>query len=594
MLDRKIEDKVKEWLTDNYIKEIRDEVSKLLVKNNVKELTDRFYKDLDFGTGGLRGIIGAGTNRINIYTVGKAAQGLANYLNKNEPGAKERGVVIAYDSRNMSDVFALRSALIFAANGITSYLFQSLRPVPVLSFSIRHLKAITGIVVTASHNPPEYNGYKVSWADGAQVLAPHDKGIIEEARNIKSVKEIKLISEEEALDKGLLKYIGDEIDEVYYKKVLNLALNKDIVSNMSTQPKIIYSPLHGAGNIPVRECLKRWGFQHVEVVKEQELPDGNFPTVKYPNPEESDALAMAINQGKAANADLVLATDPDADRVGIAVNNGGNDFVLLNGNQVGVILSYYLLSEYSKKKKLPKKPLLIKTIVSTDLINPICEDFQIDLEETLTGFKYIAQRIYHYHENNNRSKEFIFGFEESYGYLAGDFVRDKDAVSACCLIAEVAAVCKKESKTLLDYLDEIYQKYGYYLESLKSLTLKGLEGVQQIQDLMDFFRHNPLRTIADNAVIKIRDIEQGTILDLVKNTKEKIELPKSNVITYYLDNGGKITMRPSGTEPKIKFYFSVSQKNGRELSSIKTNVQNQLEQLENNFMNIVSQLLLPN
>ncbi|MDH4129859.1 MAG: phospho-sugar mutase [Spirochaetota bacterium] len=590
MLEKNIEIKINEWLSDSYDQSTRAEIKKLVDDNNEKELVDRFYTDLEFGTGGIRGIIGAGTNRMNIYTVGKAAQGIANYVLKSDTSSRSKGIVIAYDSRNMSDVFSLRSALIFAANGIKSYVFKRLQATPLLSFAIRHLNTIAGVVVTASHNPPEYNGYKVYYSDGAQVLPPHDKGIIDEVRNIVSIKEIKEISEKEALDRGLLKYLDNEVNEAYYEKALSLRINTNILDEMKDELKIVYTPLHGTGNIPVRECLKRWGFNKVFVVKKQELPDANFSTVKYPNPEESEALSLAIKDAKENSCDLVLATDPDCDRVGIAVNNGKNEFILLNGNQVGVFLSHYIFKHYHKLNLLNKKSLVIKTIVSTDLIDPISKEFDVQVEEVLTGFKYIAERIHQYHDLENHSKEFLLGFEESYGYLVGDFVRDKDAVIASCFIAEIAAECKKKGKTILDYLDEIYERYGYYIEGLESLTLKGLEGIEKINGIMNAFRSNPPGDINSVKVVKIRDVKESKTIDLVSKKEEKLDFPKSNVLTYYLANGGKVTLRPSGTEPKIKFYFGFSIKdNKKNLQDVKMIGKQELDKLKESFMKLVKE-----
>ncbi len=588
MLDKLIQDRIKEWLGDDYDKDTQLEINKLVQQNNEAELTDRFYKELDFGTGGLRGVIGAGTNRMNIYTVGKSAQGIANYITKNEKDYS-KGIVIAYDSRNFSDIFALRSGLIFAANGIKAYIFSSLRPTPILSFAIRRLNAIAGIVVTASHNPPEYNGYKVYYKDGGQVLPPHDVGIIDEVRAIKSMSEVKSISEKEAINKSLLSYIDKEVDEAYYKRALSLSINRDTVKQMSDKLKIVFTPLHGASNIAVRELLKRWGFNNVYVVKEQEEPDGNFPTVSYPNPEESKALELAIKLAKTNDSDIVLATDPDGDRVGTAIKHK-NDFILLNGNQVGVIITYYLLSQYKAHGRLPKDSFVVKTIVSTDLTSAICDDFNVHQFEVLTGFKYIAEKIYQYHDLENKSKEYIFGFEESYGYLLGDFVRDKDAVSTCAIIAEVAALCKNKGITLIDYLDEIYKKYGFYLEGLRSLTLKGKEGVEQIQKIITHFRDSPPDRINNSKVIRIRDVYLGKTTDLTNGKEEPLDLPKSNVLTFYLEDNSKVTIRPSGTEPKIKFYFSIIKSNVDNLDNAKLSAKKDLDSFANNFVDSINAL----
>ncbi|GMT49461.1 MAG: phosphoglucomutase [bacterium] len=588
MIDKNIQLKAQEWLSQSYDQKTRNEIKSLMDSNNKKELTDRFYKELDFGTGGLRGVLGAGTNRMNIYTVGKMAQGLANYLLKTDPGSKDKGLVIAYDSRNMSTDFSLRSALIFGANGIRCYLFKSLRSTPMLSFAIRHLKAISGLVITASHNPREYNGIKVYYEDGAQVLPPHDQGIIDEVRAIRSVDEIKLITENQAIKAGLLTYLDDDVDEAYYQKVLGLSIHPEIIKEVQDRVKIVFTPLHGTGNIPVREVLERAGFNHVAVVPEQEKPDGNFPTVDYPNPEESAALKLAIDLAKSTSSQLVLASDPDADRVGIAVNNGRNEFVLFNGNQVGVILTYYILSQYKALNRLPKNGLIVKTIVTTDLSNTMCRDFGVEMEEVLTGFKYIAGKVHQYHDIDGKSKEYLFGFEESYGYNMGDFVRDKDAVSSCLLIAELTAWCTKHNMTLLDYLDQIYEQYGYYLESLDSIRLKGKEGLEKIQGILKDFRNHPPQDIGGSQVVRIRDVLTGQMIDLSSHRESKINLPRSNVITYYLANGGKVTLRPSGTEPKIKFYFSYFHRDEtKALEEVKVSVKNDLDHLQKSFMAMV-------
>ncbi len=590
-MDKLIETRVQEWMGDKYDEMTRMELQLLIDNKDEKELVDRFYKELDFGTGGMRGVIGAGTNRMNIYTVGKSAQGIANYLLQGGRNKKDLSVVISYDSRHFSDVFSLRSALIFAGNGIKSYLFSHLQTTPLLSFAIRYLKAKAGVMVTASHNPPEYNGYKVYYEDGAQVLPPHDKGIISEVRAIQSVDEIKIMDKQEALDKGLLQYIGNEINESYFDtlfKSIDFLVNK---SDHEKLIKIVYTPLHGTGNIPVREALKRMGYS-VAVVPQEEMPNGDFPTVKYPNPEEADALKLAIQQAKDTKSDLVLATDPDCDRVGIAVKDHRGEFILFNGNQVGVILSHFLFSKLKEKNLMPANPLLVKTIVSTDMTDGICQDFGVEFEEVLTGFKYIAEKVKKYHELEEGSKKFLFGFEESYGYTFGDYVRDKDAVSSCLLISILADECKKMNITLIEYLNNLYRKYGYYLETLKSLTLKGKEGVEAIQTIMEYFREHPLKEIHRSRVVKIRDVERRKIYDIVQNRELDLDLPVSNVLTYYMENGSKVTLRPSGTEPKIKFYFSFHQKNnGTPLEDIKSSTEQLLENIANDFVKQVNQII---
>lgn len=587
-----IKEKVKSWLNEDYDQDTRNEILTLIKNKNENELIDRFFQDLEFGTGGLRGIMGVGSNRMNKYVIWKATQGLANYCLETIKG--EIKAVIAYDSRNNSKEFALQTTLVFAGNNIKTYLFESLRPTPMLSFAVRYLKTNTGVVITASHNPPEYNGYKVYWGDGGQIVSPQDINIIKHVQLISRISSIKMLTEKQALEKKLLIYIGEEVDKVYYEKVQSLCPNCDIVKKMANNFKIVYTPIHGSGNIPVRTSLKNIGFTDVNIVKEQELPDGNFPTVKSPNPEEPATMALGIKLAKKLNADILLATDPDSDRVGTAVKDKNNEFQLLNGNQLASILTYYLLSELKSNDKLPKNGFIIKTIVTTDLMKKIADDFNIELVEVLTGFKYIGEQL-KIQENlknaNKPYKEYIFGGEESYGLLGGTFVRDKDAVIASTLFAEMAAVLKYKNKTVLDYLDEIYIKYGYFKETLKSLTLKGIDGIEKIKKIMETFRNNPPIEIANLKLLKIGDIKKETLLNLQTNQVElKYHLPVSDVLILFLEDNIKITMRPSGTEPKIKFYFGVHQENITNLSQTKQEIDEKILKVMDKFLQLVNEI----
>ena len=494
-------DEYKKWCNDSiFDEETKKELKE--IENNEKEIEDRFYKELEFGTAGLRGIIGAGTNRMNIYTVGKATQGLANFIKKER--GENKGVAISFDSRNMSPEFSEEAALILNSNGIKTYIFDSLRPVPELSFAVRGLGCIAGIMITASHNPPKYNGYKVYWEDGAQIVAPKDKQIIEEVNNIKDYAEIKKISKEEAIEKGLYNVIGKELDDKYMKVLEDLVLNKDVITKMQKDLKIVYTPLHGTGNIPVREILKRLGFENIYVVKQQELPDGNFPTVSYPNPEDKKAFELALKLAEEVDADVVLATDPDADRLGVyAKDSKTGEYKSFTGNMSGLLIAEYELSQKKEKGLLPKNGALIKTIVSSNLADAIAKEYNIKLIEVLTGFKYIGEQIKIFEET--KEYEYLFGFEESYGCLIGTHARDKDAIAAVMALCEAAAYYKQFNLSLWDQMINIYNKYGFYKEGLLSITMEGVDGADKIKAIMEKLRQNPLQKLGKYKVLKFKD-----------------------------------------------------------------------------------------
>lgn len=540
-------EKVDQWLNGNYDDNTKAQIQKLIDDKNDNELTDSFYKDLEFGTGGLRGVMGVGSNRMNKYTVAAATQGLANYLHKQYPDLEIR-VAIAHDNRNHSDFFAGVTADIFTANGIKVYFFESLRPTPELSFAIRYFNCQSGIVITASHNPKEYNGYKAYWEDGAQIIAPHDENIIDEVNKIKSLDDIHFNANDE-----LLEVVGDEVDEHYLCQLESLSINPEMIKRQS-ELKIVFSPIHGTGYKLIPEALHRFGFNEVHTVDEQMITDGNFPTVVYTNPEEAEAMNMALKKAEEIDAELVMATDPDADRVGIAVKNDKGEFQLLNGNQTGSLLIYYMLEAWKKADKLHDREFICKTIVTTELIDAIAKDYGVDCYNVLTGFKFIAGKI----RELEGEKTFIAGGEESYGYLIGDIVRDKDAVAACAFIAEMAAFAKDQGKTLYSLLLDLYVKYGCYQERLISVTKKGKSGAEEIQQMMTTFRETPPKTINGSKVITMIDYKSSESIDLVSGEKSQVDLPSSNVLQYYLEDGTKISARPSGTEPKIKFYFSVN------------------------------------
>lgn len=524
------------------------------IKGDKKEIKERFYKDLEFGTGGLRGIIGAGTNRMNKYTVGKATQGLASYILKNNPEGAKMGVAIAYDSRNMSPEFAERAALVLNANGIKSYIFDELRPTPELSYAVRSLGCTAGIVVTASHNPPEYNGYKVYWADGAQVVAPKDRGIIEEVNAVADFADIKTIDKEEAVKAGLFNVIGSDIDDGFVNAVLEQAVRPEEVKKAEDMV-IVYTPLHGTGNKPVRRVLKEAGFKNVFVVPQQELPDKNFSTVGYPNPEDPKAFTLAIELAKEKNADIVVGTDPDADRIGVVIKDKDGGYSVMTGNMTGALLTEYVLGGRKEKGRLPKNAAVIKTIVTTEMVRAIAENYDAQLIEVLTGFKYIGEKIKQFEEDNSRT--FVFGFEESYGCLSGTYARDKDAVGAAMLVCEMAAYYKNRGMTLYDALNELYEKYGVYREGVKSVTLKGIDGAEQIQKIMAYLRANTPIEFAGHRTIWKKDYKTKEFVNIATGETEESTLPVSDVLYYNLEDGAWLCVRPSGTEPKIKFYMGV-------------------------------------
>jgi phosphoglucomutase len=545
-IEKLVEERAKQWLTGSFDSETKAAVQAMMDTNPV-ELTDSFYRDLEFGTGGLRGIMGVGTNRMNKYTVGMATQGLANYLKLMFPALKPIKMAISHDSRNNSKYFARIVAEVLSANGFTVYLFDDLRPTPELSFAIRHLGCQSGVMVTASHNPKEYNGYKAYWDDGAQMIAPHDENVIREVQKITSINDVKWSGFNENIVS-----IGSEIDKAYLNLVQALTLSPDSVKRHKDL-KIVYTPLHGCGRELVPEILKRFGFENIHMVKEQAVPDGNFPTVHSPNPEEHNALDMAIKLAEELQADLVMATDPDADRVGIAVRNHKNEMILLNGNQTAALLFYYILTRWKDNNLFKGNEFIVSTIVTTKLISAIAGSFQVEYFECLTGFKFIADVI----RQNEGRKKYIVGGEESYGYLIGDFVRDKDAVSACALIAEAAAWMADSGKSLFDLLLQIYQKYGFYKEGLISVTRKGKSGAEEIQQIMVGYRNTPPVEVNGSRVVKIMDYLLLKEKVVASGIEKPINLPKSNVLQFLLEDGSIISVRPSGTEPKIKFYFGV-------------------------------------
>ena len=544
-----VTEKAKKWLSPDYDEATRKEVQRMLDNDDKSELIEAFYKDLEFGTGGLRGIMGVGSNRMNIYTVGAATQGLSNYLLKNFKDMKQISVVIGHDCRNNSRLFAEISANIFSANGIKVYLFDDMRPTPEMSFAIRHLHCQSGIILTASHNPKEYNGYKAYWDDGAQVLAPHDKGIIDEVNKVTSAADIKFQG-----NKELIEIIGENVDAAYLDQVKTVSIDPEVI-NRHKDLKIVYTPIHGTGMMLIPRALKQWGFDNVNTVPEQMVKDGNFPTVVSPNPENAEALSMAVNLAKHLDADLVMASDPDADRVGIACKDDKGEWVLMNGNQTCLMFLYYIITQYTKLGKMTGNEFVVKTIVTTELIKNIAERNDIEMFDCYTGFKWIAREI----RLNEGKKKYIGGGEESYGFLAEDFVRDKDAVSACCLIAEVAAWAADNGKTLYQLLQDIYLEYGFSKECAINIVKPGKSGAEEIKAMMENFRNNPLKELAGSPVVLFKDYKSLKQTDASGNVSDIVMPDTSNVLQFFSADGTKVSIRPSGTEPKIKFYVEVKE-----------------------------------
>ncbi|MEH2950749.1 phospho-sugar mutase [Sporofaciens sp. JLR.KK001] len=546
-------EKYEEWLNDPYFDEAAKEELRSIAEDG-NEIKERFYKDLEFGTAGLRGIIGAGTNRMNIYTVRKATQGLANYIISKD--GQKKGVAIAYDSRRMSPEFADEAALCLAANRIKAYVFESLRPTPELSYAVRSLGCIAGINITASHNPPEYNGYKVYWEDGAQITPPHDKGIMDEVKAVTEYNTVKTMGLEEAKAAGMYEVIGAAVDDGYIAELKKQVIHQDSIDAVGKDLKIVYSPLHGTGNIPARRILKELGFENVYVVKEQELPDGEFPTVSYPNPEAKEAFELGLKLAKEVDADLVLATDPDADRLGVYVKDAkSGEYKVLTGNMSGCLLADYEIGQRKALYGLPDDGYLIKTIVTSNLADAIAKGYGIGLIEVLTGFKFIGQQILGFETTGKGS--YLFGFEESYGCLIGTHARDKDAIVATMALCEAAAYYKTQGKTLWDAMVDMYDKYGYYKDDIQSITLKGIEGLQKIQEILETLRKNPPAEVGGYQVVKARDYQAETIKDIATGEVTGTGLPKSNVLYYDLTDDAWLCVRPSGTEPKVKFYYGI-------------------------------------
>ena len=546
--------KYQEWITNDYFDDKTQSELKAL-EGNEKEIEDRFYKDLEFGTGGLRGVLGAGSNRMNIYTVRRATQGLANYIIAQK--GQSKGVAIAYDCRNMSTEFATTAACCLAANGIKAYVFDSLRPTPELSFALRHFGCIAGIVITASHNPSEYNGYKVYWEDGAQVTSPKDVDIIAEVNGIANYADCKTMDEVEAKKAGLFQVIGKDVDDLYMEELKKLVINP--VGDLGKEFKIVYTPLNGTGNLPVRRILKEIGFENVYVVKEQEMPDGNFTTVGYPNPEDPKVFTLAKKLADEVNADIILATDPDADRLGVVVRDDNGEWVLLNGNMSGCLIAEYVFSQKAEKGILPSNAALVKTIVSGNMSDQIAKHYNATLYEVLTGFKFIGEKIKMFEETGVNS--YVFGYEESYGCLVGTHARDKDAINAVMTFCEAAAYYKSKGITLYQQLQNMFKQYGYYKEDLMSVTLKGIEGMSKIKEIMDAYRVNPPKAAGDYTVLKVRDYQEDTITDMTTGEVTPTGLPNSNVLYFDMNDDAWCAVRPSGTEPKIKFYFGVKGEN---------------------------------
>ena len=597
-MDERVKSLSQLWQGEEFDKETRSEIQALINNNDEHELTERFYKDLDFGTGGLRGIMGAGTNRMNVYTVRKATQGLAEYMIKTRgEEAKSKGAVVAYDARCNSSLFAKEVALTLAANGVKVYLFDRLCPTPELSFAVRHFKALAGVNITASHNPPQYNGYKAYWEDGAQMTPPHDKGVIAEVNKVPSFGDCKTMDYDKAVSSGMITLVGDDVDKVYFEKIEHLALSSDLVLKHNDDVRIVYTPLHGAGCFCVPEMLKRYGFKNVLVVPEQAEPDGNFPTIDAPNPEVEQSMAMAIALARKENANIVLGTDADSDRLGMGVPAGDGTYTLLTGNQIGVILIDYYLKKLSSQGNLPDNGVVIKTIVTTELQRKVAESYGVQCLDVLTGFKWIGRKMLEFEEEAARGgeeKTYLVGGEESYGFLAGDFVRDKDAVIAACLLSEAAVDCQARGITLLDRLDEIYKEQGVFVDRLENVFHEGKEGAEKIVRIMSELRNNSPESIGRFKVVQKWDVESGDMFDSAGNVSGSLDLPSSNVLVWFLDNGCKITARPSGTEPKIKFYFSIcANVSGNEdlsLDELKVKAESIAGEVIGGFMGIVSKI----
>ncbi len=566
------------WINSPAIDEATKEELRAITDD--KEIEDRFYKDLEFGTGGLRGVIGAGSNRLNIYTVGKATQGFANYLKKHAESPK---VAIAYDSRNMSTEFAEYAGRVLAGNGVKVYLYDKLTPTPMLSFAVRELGCDGGIVLTASHNPKEYNGYKVYGNDGCQVTDVAANEIIGYVNDVDPFNDVLVMDKGEALDKNLINYIGAEMYEAYIERVKDVTIREDLVKDHASDLKIIYTPIHGTGNIPVRMILDKLGYKQVEIVKEQELPDGNFPTAPYPNPEDSKVFKLALEMAKDFNPDIILGTDPDCDRIGAVVKDNNGEYKVLTGNQVGVLLTHYMVSSLKDMNKLTPAGTIIKTIVSTDMVKPICKDFGVNLEEVLTGFKYIGELIKNF-ESTPEQNKFLLGFEESYGYLAGDFVRDKDAVVAAMLICEMTLYYKTIGKTLYEGLIDLYNTYGYYKEKLISIELKGKDGQEKIGEIIEFFRAQDIKSFGEYKVAIKEDYKLSVKKNIETLEEEAIILPKSNVLKFICKNGCYFVVRPSGTEPKMKVYLGVT-------GDCEKSAENNLKYLEEKVLESINSLL---
>ena len=566
------------WMESPYVDEQTKEELRTIASDD-NEIKERFYKDLEFGTAGLRSTIAAGSNRMNIYTVRKATQGICEEIKKLGQDAMDAGVVIAYDCRHKSDIFAMESAKVIAANGIKAYVFDELRPTPELSFAVRHLKTTRGIVITASHNPKEYNGYKAYGDDGCQLPPESSDYVTAIIDKLDIFEDVKVMDEQAAKDAGLITIIGKEIDDAYLAKVYEQSINEDAIKSLGDDFSIIYSPFHGTGNKLVRRILNMIGAKNVRIVKEQELPDPDFSTVKSPNPEDKEGFKYAIEMAKKEPADIIFATDPDSDRIGVVIKTNDGDYITLNGNQIGVLLTEFILRNKKNNGTLSDKGVIIKTIVTTSMLYPIVKDYGASVIDVLTGFKFIGEKIKDF-EENNYYKEYLFGFEESYGYLAGTYARDKDAVVAAMLISEMAADYKQQGMTLYEGLESLYKKYGYFVESTKSVVLEGIDGSAKIDAIMSKFRANPLKDIAGVKVLSIWDVKQSTDTNMITDEIKPLDLPKSNVIRYNLENNAWIAIRPSGTEPKIKFYYGVCE----------NSVENANQKIEE-FVNAINELI---